>query len=305
MSVRGPLQRSNSRDEALAAIAEALSLVGQPDEKLAQFDELEKAGNQTHDFSDARSVKPVENARRNRLVSPSLVGLLALTCIGVAVLVQQSSRGQVSPDPVSTSSVSIRKSEELPARPAPHDSDLAVRTNSEPRAEASLQRPPAPPMAPELAQQIQTIARELANVEQGIDQLKTEQSQMVRDTAELAKYLKATQEIALRNADLTENLKATQAQMARDNGNLADQLKASQDLMTGIAEQLRQSREQVARLVASEQKPQPRTRASSPQTVASSPQTVASSTRRQVPTPPQPPVSVRTQDSGHLQPKQQ
>jgi septal ring factor EnvC (AmiA/AmiB activator) len=153
-------------------------------------------------------------------------------------------------------------------------------------------------MAPELAQQIQTIARELANVEQGIDQLKTEQSQMVRDTAELAKYLKATQEIALHNADLTENLKATQAQMARDNGNIADQLKASQDLMTGIAEQLRQRREQVARLVASEQKPQPRPRASSPQTVASS-------TRRQVPTPPQPPVSVRTQDSGHLQPKQQ
>jgi hypothetical protein len=295
MSVRGPLQRSNSRDEALAAIAEALSLVGRPDEKLAQFDELEKAGNETHDFSDARSVKPVENARRNRLVSPSLVGLLALTCIGVAVLVQQSSRGQVSPDPVSTSSVSIRKSEELPARAAPHDSDLAVRTNSEPPAEASLQRAPAPPMAPELAQQIQTIARELANVEQGIDQLKTEQSQMVRDTAELAKYLKATQEIALHNADLTENLKATQA---RDNGNLADQLKASQDLMTGIAEQLRQSREQVARLVASEQKPQPRPRASSPQTVASS-------TRRPVPAPPQPPVSVRTQDSGHLQPKQQ
>jgi hypothetical protein len=42
MSVRGPLQRSNSRDEALAAIAEALSLVGQPDEKLAPFGELEK-----------------------------------------------------------------------------------------------------------------------------------------------------------------------------------------------------------------------------------------------------------------------
>jgi hypothetical protein len=301
MSARGPLQRSHSRDEALAAIAEALRLVGQPDEKRAQFDELEKVRNEAHDFSDARSVKPVENARRNRLVSPSLAGLLALTCIGVAVLARQSSHGQVSPDPVSTSSVSIKKSEEMPARPAPHDSDLAVKTNSaaaEPRAEAPLQRAPTPPMVPELAQQIQTIARELANVEQGIDQLKTEQSQMVRDTAELTEHLKATEEIARHNADLTEDLKATQAQMARDNGNLADQLKASQDLMTGIAEQLRQSQEQVARLVASEQKPRPRT-------PASSPQTVANSTRRPVPTPPQPLVGVRTQDSGHLQPKQQ
>jgi DnaJ-domain-containing protein 1 len=150
-------------------------------------------------------------------------------------------------------------------------------------------------MAPELAHQIQTIARELANVEQGIDQLKTEQSQMLRDTAELAEHLKATQEIARHNADLTEDLKTTQAQMARDNGN---QLKASQDLMTGIAEQLRQSQEQVARLVASEQKPRLRTRTSSPQTVANP-------THRPVPTPPQPLVSVRTQDSEHLQPKPQ
>jgi hypothetical protein len=107
-------------------------------------------------------------------------------------------------------------------------------------------------MAPELARQIQMIARELANVEQGIDQLKTEQSQMVRDTAELAEHLKATQEIARHNVDLTDYLKATQAQMARGNDILADQLKASQDLMTRIAEQLRQSQERAARLVVSE-----------------------------------------------------
>ena len=93
---------------------------------------------------------------------------------------------------------------------------------------------------------------------------------MVRDTAELAEHLKATQEIARHNADLTEDLKATQAQMARGNGNLADQLKASQDLMIGIAEQLRQSQERAARLVVSEQKPRPKTLASSPQTVANS-----------------------------------
>ncbi|MGA2055804.1 MAG: hypothetical protein ABSG88_10880 [Bradyrhizobium sp.] len=46
-------------------------------------------------------------------------------------------------------------------------------------------------MAPELAQQIQTMAREFANVEQGIDQLKTEQSQMARDTVEVVEHLKA------------------------------------------------------------------------------------------------------------------
>jgi uncharacterized protein involved in exopolysaccharide biosynthesis len=76
-------------------------------------------------------------------------------------------------------------------------------------------------------------------VEQGIEQLKTSQEQMVRDNAELA-----------------EQLKAAQAQMARDNANAAGQLKASQ--------------EQIARLIAkaSEQNLRPRTSAPPPRPIA-------------------------------------
>jgi septal ring factor EnvC (AmiA/AmiB activator) len=83
------------------------------------------------------------------------------------------------------------------------------------------------------------MARDLASVEHGIEQLKTSQEQMVRD-----------------NANLAEQLKAAQAQMARDNENAAAQLKASQ--------------EQIARLIAkaSEQNLRPRTSAPPPRPIA-------------------------------------
>jgi uncharacterized phage infection (PIP) family protein YhgE len=135
-------------------------------------------------------------------------------------------------------------------------------------------------MAPDLAQSIQMITRELANVEQGIDQLKTGQAQMVRDNAELAEHLKAAQE------------------MARNNADLAEQLKASHEQMANIAEQLKQSQEQIARLVASGQKQRPGT-------LASSPLPIANSTRKLVPTRSSPRVRVQTQVPTQLQPEQQ
>jgi chromosome segregation ATPase len=133
-------------------------------------------------------------------------------------------------------------------------------------------------MAPDLAQSIQMITRELANVEQEIDQLKTGQAQMVRDSVELV--LKATQEMARNNADLGEQLKAGHEQMAN------------------IAEQLKQSQEQIARLVASEEKQRPRT-------LASSPRPTHNATRKPVRTRPSPRVRVQTQDPTPLQPEQQ
>jgi hypothetical protein len=296
MRATAPQQQSNSRDEALAAIAEAHRLVAQADQKLAQFDKLEKKRTETYDLSDACLAGPVEKSWRNSFMSRRFVGVLALTCIGGAVLAWQSSLGQVAPEPISTSSVPIKKNEEPAKRPAPLGSDSAARANvgpPEPEAQATPQRAPiAAPMPPELAQQIQMIVRALANVEQGIEQLKTEQSQMAYDNAELAEHLKAALEIARRNADLTEDLKAAQAQMARDNKSLAEQFKTSQDQMAGIAGLLKESQEQATRPVASAQKPRPRT-------PGSSPPTTANSTSRLVSTSPPPPARVQTQ------PKQQ
>jgi uncharacterized phage infection (PIP) family protein YhgE len=152
-------------------------------------------------------------------------------------------------------------------------------------------------MATDLAPQVQMIVRELANLQQGIDQLKAGQSQMARDNSELAEHLKASQEIARHNADLSEELKAAQAQMARDNINFADRLKASQEQLASIAGQLKENQEQVGRLVASEQKRRPKTLASSPIPIANP--------ARRTPTSLPPPVRVQTPDPRQLPPKPQ
>ena len=291
MSIPATPQQNHSREVALAAIAQAYRQIG-ADQQLVQIDEtackLEQEKEATRHPSDEqpRFAEPGRGSSRGRLVLRSLMGLLAVACIGVAAFAWPSPDGQAAPEPISTSSVSIEKKE----LPAPSNAGVAAKTDAalpqrSSQAQTTLQSaapvaPTAAPMAPDLAQSIQMITRELANVEQGIDQLKTGQAQMVRDNAELAEHLKATQE------------------MARNNADLAEQLKASHEQMANIAEQLKQSQEQIARLVASGQNQRPRT-------LASSPLPTANATRKLVRTRPSPRVRVQTQDPTQLQPEQQ
>ena len=76
--------------------------------------------------------------------------------------------------------------------------------------------PIAAPMPPEMAQRLQTMARDLANVAQGIGQLQTSQEQMVRGNAAVAEQLKAAlSQMTRDNAAVVEQLKATQEQTVR------------------------------------------------------------------------------------------
>jgi hypothetical protein len=76
--------------------------------------------------------------------------------------------------------------------------------------------PIAAPISPELAQRLQKMARDLANVAQGIGQLKTSQEQMGRDNAAVAEQLKAAlSQMTRDNAAVVELLKATLEQTVR------------------------------------------------------------------------------------------
>jgi hypothetical protein len=285
-------QQSHLRDVALAAIAQAHRQMG-AGENLVQVDETafkledEKIAPRHPSDEQLRFAEPDRGSSHSRLVLRILVGLLAVLCIGVVAFAWPSPHGQAAPEPISTSSVSIEK-KEPPAQPAPSNAGVAAKTDAglpqrSSQAQTTLQRaapvaPTAAPMVPDLAQSIEMITRELANLEQGIDQLKTGQAQMVHDNAELAEHLKATQE------------------MVRNNADLAEQLKASHEQMANIAEQLKQSQEQITRLVASGQNQRPRALASLPTT---------NPTRKLVPKRPSPRVRVQTQDPTPLQPEQQ
>jgi hypothetical protein len=81
-------------------------------------------------------------------------------------------------------------------------------------------RDPAPTVAlmpSELTQRLQTMARDLANLEQGIEQLKNSQDQMTRDNATVAEQLKAALSKLTRDnaAAINEQLNTSQEQTAR------------------------------------------------------------------------------------------
>jgi len=176
------------------------------------------------------------------LQSWSLIGLLAVVCIGVIVFAWPSSDG--------------------PARADPGVQQLLVQAQTA----AQGAGPTAAPIAPELTQWGQTIARELANLEQGIEQLKTSQAQLARDNADLADRLKETQEqMAQHDAELAEGLKAVQDEMVRNNLNTAEQLKANQDQIASIGGQLKARLQQMGRLGAPKQPVRQLASPSSPQ----------------------------------------
>jgi len=174
----------------------------------------------------------------------SLIGLLVVVCIGVIVIARPSSDGRAVTQ-ASQSSVDT-------PRVDPGVQQPSVQTQTA----AQGAGPTTAPIAPELTQWGQTMARELANLEQGIEQLKTSQAQLARDNADLAGRLKETQEeIAQRDAELAEGLKAARDEMVRENLNQTEQLKASQDQIAAIGEQLKASQEQMVRLGAPKQPP--------------------------------------------------
>ena len=274
-------QQSSARDRAIASIQEAHELIGQADLERAQGAGSNER-HQTGDLAEARIPKWSKKSPFAGLMSWILLGLIV--CVGVTILAWQPNHGQVAPDPVSTSSVSVKKTEELQTATA--GTPATAPTQSLAQAAATQSTPMiAAPTAPELTRQIQDIAHQLANIAQGIEQLKTERSQMADENAKLVEQLKATRENARRNAELYEDLKATQARTAQQVGNVADQLKANQDTLAAMAEQLKETQEQVAHLVAAEQKQR--------------------AARKLVPKPSAPaPVGAHTQDQSRPQSKQ-
>jgi hypothetical protein len=129
--------------------------------------------------------------------------------------------------------------------------------------------PISPPLSPESATLVQTMARDIANLEREVEQLKATHQQLASD-----------------NAKAIEQIRVSQEQAARDMASNTELLKASQD--------------QVAQLLArvSEQKVRPKT--SAPQPL---PQ-LAVGPRKPVPTPATLQPSARPQASRQLRPEE-
>jgi hypothetical protein len=195
-------------------IARAYEQIAHADEQLARVTEqLSKMG-----LDAARPpAGPGPQPPPERPARRAFVGLLLLACIVVAALVLQSSYGgearlvvaRWTPQFVSTSSLTTEAP--FPVQPAISTDQMAAAEAAPPRATAPAQTAPqqdamptatvaqdATPTAtaavPDQTQLLQTIARDLANVQRDIEQLKATQQQIAGDNSRAIEQLKASQE---------------------------------------------------------------------------------------------------------------
>ena len=209
--------KANEPDDVLVARADerlvhAYDQIARADEQLARLNE--QLSKLEHDAAPDPSAVVGHRPPRSRSALRGVIGLLLAVFIFVGAFVSQSSYGdeaklmvaQWAPQLISTSSLPIEKPG-FPAQPSPSTVQVAAATPGLPQPTASAQTAPqefaptAAPISPELTQLLQTMARDLANVQQRIEQ----------------------EELARENGRTAEQLKASQEQMARAIANASEQ----------------------------------------------------------------------------------
>jgi len=186
-------------------LAHAYAQIASADEQLARV--TEQLSKLERDAARHPSAVPDLRPSRGRPALRGLIGLLLAACIVVAAFVSQSSYGEAAkpiitrwaPQLIFTSSLPLENTRPT-AKPSPSAVQVVSAEPISPQPSPSAQpapqavAPTADPVSPELAQLLQKMTRDLANVEQRIEQLKTSQEQMASDNAKAAEQLKASQE---------------------------------------------------------------------------------------------------------------
>jgi hypothetical protein len=161
------------------------------------------------------SAVPGRQSSRGRPALRGLVGLLLATCIFIGAFVSQSAYGDAARLIIARWATPLVLTLSLPlnrpglaVQPSPSAAQLVAAEPmpalSTPSAQTVPQEaaPTVAPLSPELAQMLQTMARDLANVQQGIEQLKTSQEQTASCNAKALELLKTISD----NAKALEHL---------------------------------------------------------------------------------------------------
>jgi hypothetical protein len=186
-------------------LAHAYEQIAGADKELARLSE--QLAKMERDAAPPPSTGPVPQSPPGRPALRALVGLLLAACIIVTALVLQSPHGggaklvvaRWAPQLVSTPSL-LAENAPLPAQPAPSLVQVATAEAAPPQATSLAQTAPqdaAPTAAaalPDHTQLLQTMARDLSNLERNIEQLKANQQQIASDNSKAIEELKASQE---------------------------------------------------------------------------------------------------------------
>jgi uncharacterized membrane protein YccC len=215
----GPVLSAHADEE----LAHAYEQIKRANEELARADE--QLSKLERDAARHRSQTPMTTFRRalGRPAVRGFTGLLLAACIGVAAIAWQSSYGDAAKEIIARWAPQLALTSPLPLekpglseQPSPPAVQAAAAKTASPQPAPPAQTAPADVaptavLSPELAQLIETMARDLATVGQGIEQLKTSQEQMARDNAKAVEQLKASQEQMARVIAKASETKASEA----------------------------------------------------------------------------------------------
>ncbi|WGR73636.1 MULTISPECIES: hypothetical protein [unclassified Bradyrhizobium] len=198
------------------------ALSARMDEELTHtFEKIKSVDEQIARASEQLSRLERDDARRRpprgRPALRGLVGLALAAGIGTAALISQSSYGDTVRQmiagwaPLRAATPSQAQAEPAPDAQPSSTAQLAQAPSASPQPAPAAQdvpeavAPAGTTLPPELTELLQKMASDLANVQQGIDELKASQAQ-----------LKANQEqMSVDTVKLADELKAGQEQMAR------------------------------------------------------------------------------------------
>jgi len=174
----------NQTDPPHVLVARADEEIARSEEQLSKLEQDAARHPSDHPQTRLNSFRPAVPGNRPLFDRPAVrgfTGLLLAACIGAAAIAWQSPYGDAAiiatwaPQRVVTSSPPL----ENPGLAQIAPEDVA---------------PTAAALSPELTQLLQSMARDLATLGQGIELLKASQEQMARDNANAAEQLKASQE---------------------------------------------------------------------------------------------------------------
>jgi hypothetical protein len=190
-----------------ALSTQEMELVARADERLAHaYQQIARADEELARFNE--QISRLEKKPANRLRQPSrgrpalrgLIGLLLTAGICTAAFVWQS-HGETIRPMISRWAPQLAAASDTPKlsdQQSPPAVQLAAAdapvSQLSPPAETAAPDAAAAPIAAEQTQLLQTMARDLANVQQEIEQLKASQAELARESAGIAEQLKANQE---------------------------------------------------------------------------------------------------------------
>ena len=201
-------------------LVHAYDQIARADEQLARLNEqLARLEQEAKHHPAAAAVVGHRPSRSGRVLR-GILGLLLAACVFGFAFVSQSSYGEAAKSTVARwvpQIIALPSWMEKPVEPAQEGSSgvqLAAATTALSQSTQTAAQdagPAAPPTTAELAQMLQTMARDLASLEQGIGQLKANQEQIARDNAKATEELKASQEQMTRLiAKLSEHSKVAE-----------------------------------------------------------------------------------------------